>query len=130
MAEGWDRALRSHWSRGQDAISHLKNTVSYYESAEKAVTKRARTTYLQELQSLIVSGELFEELDRADVVGVAIDSQQVVQVRNGVNFPNVVALEIEVLQMLELSQLVAQVANLRLLSVLQCQRRESIRCAI
>ena len=100
-----------------------------YESAEKAVTKRART-YLQELQSLIVSGELFEELDSADVVGVAIDSEQVVQVRNGVNFPNVVVLEIEVLQMLELSQLVAQVANLRLVSVLQCQRRESIRCAI
>ena len=110
--------------------NHLKKAVSYYESAEKAVTKRARTTYLQELQSLIVSGELFEELDTADVVGVAIDSQQVVQVRNGVNFPNVIALEIEVLNMLKLSQLVAQVANFRVLSVLQCQRRESIRCSI
>ena len=101
-----------------------------YESAEKAVTKRARTTYLQELQSLVVSSEFFEELDVTDAVGVAVDSQQVVQMRNGVNFSDVVALEIEVLQMLELSQLVAQVSNLRLLSVLQSQSRESVRGSI
>ena len=96
-----------------------------YESAQKAVTKRART-YLQELQSLIVTGEFFEELDVTDAVGVAVDSQQVVQMRNGVNFSDVVSLEIEVLQMLELSQLVAQVTDLRFLSVFQRQSRESI----
>ena len=46
--------------------------------------------YLQELESGIVSGEFFEELDASNAIGVAIDGQQVVQVRNGLNVSDVV----------------------------------------
>ena len=96
---------------------------------KKAVTKlkqRLSETYLQELQSSVISRELFKELDACNTVSIAIDSEKVIQVCNRFNGTNVVAFQVEVLKMLVVSQLVAEITNLGILSVLQSQSGESV----
>ena len=96
---------------------------------KKAVTKlkqRLSETYLQELQSSVISRELFKELDARNTVSIAIDSEKVIQVCNRLNGTNVVAFQVEVLKMLVVSQLVAEITNLGILSVLQSQSGESV----
>lgn len=87
-------------------------------------------SYLQELESRVVTGKFLQELDASNAVSIAVDCEQVIQMGNGWNVPNIVAFEVEVLQVLVLSKAVAKVAHLGILSVLQGQCRERIWASI
>lgn len=87
-------------------------------------------TYLQELKSSSIAGQLLQELDASNAVCVAIDGQEVVEVSNRSNVSDVVTFEVQVLQMLVIFQFIAQVSHLGILSVFHCEGRESIRATI
>lgn len=61
-----------------------------------------------------------------NTVCVEIDGEQVVQVRDRANVSDVVALHVEVLQVLVVSELIAEVTNFRVFSVFERERRESV----
>lgn len=87
-------------------------------------------SYLQKLESSVVTRKFLQELDASNAVRVAVDCEQVIQMGNGWDVPNIVALEVEMLQVLVLSQAVAKITHLGILSVLQRQRRERIWASI
>ena len=99
------------------------------KNTEKAVTRFERQTYLQELK-LVTASERLQESDASNAVRRSIDSQEVAQIADRFNVTKIVALEVQVLQVLVLLQAITKIAHLRIISVLHGQGRESVRASI